>query len=51
MHTPGLRERREARCPECGRRWEVEGHAEHGLWLPERDDDLLCGEYGAEGEP
>lgn len=52
LHAPGPRERREARCPErgCGRTWEVEGHTEYGLWLPERDDDLTCEECGAEGE-
>ena len=51
LHAPGPRERREVRCPECGWTWEVEGHTEYGLWLPERDDDLTCEECGAEGEP
>jgi len=50
FHAPGPMEYREARCPGCGRTWEVEGHAEYGLWYPERDDDLLCEGCGAEGE-
>jgi hypothetical protein len=50
LHAPGPRERREARCNECGWTWEVEGHTEYGLWLPEHDDDLTCEECGAEGE-
>jgi hypothetical protein len=50
LHSPWPREQLEARCPECGRTWEVEGHIDYGLWLPERDDDLFCEECGAEGE-
>ncbi len=52
LHAPGPREWREARCPEgaCGWTWEVQGHTEYGIWIPERDDDLLCEECGAEGE-
>ena len=50
LHAPGPRERREAWCPECGWRWEVEGHTEHRMWLPERDDGLTCEECGNEGE-
>jgi hypothetical protein len=50
LHAPGPREWREARCSECGWTWEVEGHTEYGLWLPERDEDLTCEECGREGE-
>jgi hypothetical protein len=50
LHDPGPRERREARCLECRRTWEAEGHTEYGVWIPERDDDLNCEECGAEGE-
>ncbi len=50
LHAPGPRHPREVRCPECGWTWEAMGHHEYGLWLPERDDDLLCEECGAEGE-
>ncbi len=50
LHAPGPRERREVRCPECGWTWEVQGHTEYGIWIPERDDDLLCEECGVEGE-
>ncbi len=50
LHAPGPRERREARCPGCGWTWAVEGHTEYGLWYPERDDDVICEECGAEGE-
>ena len=41
---------REAQCPECEETWEVAGHYEHCIWLPERDDDMLCEGCGAEGE-
>ena len=50
LHAPGPRERREARCPECDWTWEVIGRTEYGIWIPERDDDLVCEECGAEGE-
>jgi hypothetical protein len=49
LHAPGPREWRKARCPECGWRWEVEGHTEYGLWYPERED-VVCQECSAEGE-
>jgi hypothetical protein len=50
LHAPGPRVWREARCPECGWRWEVEGYTEYGLWYFERDDDVICEVCGAEGE-
>jgi hypothetical protein len=50
LHAEGPRYQREVRCPECGISWEVEGHYEYGLWLPERDDDLTCEECGEEAE-
>ena len=50
LHARGPRHWREVRCPECGWTWEAASHYEYGLWLPERDDDLLCDECGAEGE-
>jgi hypothetical protein len=49
LHAPGTRERRESRCTERGRSWDVIGHAEYGLWYPERDD-VLCEECGAKGK-
>ncbi len=50
LHAPGPRHYREVRCAGCGNEWEVLGHEEYGLWLPERDDDLTCEECGGEAE-
>ncbi len=50
LHARGPRHMREVRCPGCGETWEAMGNTEYGVWLPERDDDLLCEECGAEGE-
>ena len=50
LHGRGPRHWREVSCPACGFCWEVEGHYEYGLWLPERDDDLYCEECGEEAE-
>lgn len=50
LHARGPVHWREVRCPECDWTWEVAGHYEYCIWLPERDDDLYCEECGAEGE-
>jgi DNA-directed RNA polymerase subunit RPC12/RpoP len=50
LHAPGPRHYQEVRCSKCGWSWEVLGHEEYGIWLPERDDELTCEECGAEGE-
>ena len=42
LHARGPRHTREVTCRVCGLSWEVIGHEEYGLWLPERDDDLVC---------
>jgi hypothetical protein len=42
LHAPGPRHYTEVECPTCGWSWEVEGHYEYGLWVPEREDDLEC---------
>ena len=42
LHAPGPRHYREVECEGCGWSWDVEGHYEYGLWIPERDDDLEC---------
>ena len=50
LRARGPRHWREVRYPGCGVTWEASGHYEYGLWLSERDDDMLCDECGAEGE-